>query len=242
VSGSSAVEATTVERELVTTLDELDGAENYANWIGTKIAPFVGGEVIEVGAGSGTLTERIRRRSAHVLALEPSAPLGSALQHRFGGDADVDVLIGELAHLDGGAAFDTAVLVNVLEHIEHDLDMLSELRRHLRPGGRVVLFVPALSALYSEFDRRIGHHRRYRKRALTELLQTAGYQVERAEYFNALGFVLWFVGMRLLRMSPSESRFTSWFDRRLVPILQRVEARFTPPFGQSLLVVGAAPA
>ena len=71
--------------------------------------------------------------------------------------------------------------INVIEHIADDVAALAQLRELLRPGGKLVIFVPAFPMLYSEMDRRIGHFRRYRLTALASATERAGLVVDRAE-------------------------------------------------------------
>ena len=234
-------EPTAVEAELEITLDRLDSATNYADWVGDHLAPYVAGDVLELGAGSGTLTARLLGRSDSIVAVEPYERLSEELAKRFRDHPNVSVVTGELDSIDPGQQFDVAVLVNVLEHIEDDDGTLRGLYSRLRPGGQVILYVPAFQMLYSSFDRRIGHHRRYRKGDLVAKLRNAGFEVVAARYFNMVGFVLWLVGMRLLRLNPGRSTLTTTFDRYGVPVLRRVEAIVRPPIGQSLICVGRKP-
>ena len=89
-------------------------------------------------------------------------------------------------------------------------------------------------------DRLAGHHRRYTRKGLAATLVSTGFRIERLEYFNLLGFFGWFVTGRLLRprdlRDPGLATQIRLFDR-LVPALNRIEARVRLPFGQSLLAV-----
>ena len=64
----------------------------------------------------------------------------------------------------------TGLMINVLEHIEDDVAALRTLRRLLRPGGRIVLYVPALNGLYGAYDRKVGHFRRYAPWRMREIV------------------------------------------------------------------------
>jgi hypothetical protein len=89
----------------------------------------------------------------------------------------------------------------------------------------------------SEFDRKIGHHRRYRRASLTAVLPTEHWQIDTIRYVNAPGFFLWWLGMRILKLSPATSPLTKIFDRYAVPVIRRIETSVTVPFGQSLFAV-----
>jgi len=231
------------DAELEAALDNLDGADNYAGWIFELIEPYLGNEVLEVGAGHGTFTEMLARRGKRVVACDLSERCVSRLRERFSGEESVEILHGSVDSAAAYGPFDSVILINVLEHIEDDNGALREIAgRLLRPGGRVVLWVPAFSLLYSDFDRRIGHYRRYRRPGLRTRLADAGYQVLDIRYVNAVGAVAWLVLARILRRTPTNGTAVKVFDRYFVPVLNRLERRWRPPFGQSVLAVAVRPA
>jgi hypothetical protein len=137
--------------------------------------------------------------------------------------------------------YDSIVMMNVLEHIEDDAAALTTLREALNPGGRLVVYVPAFMLLYSDFDRDIGHFRRYRKKPLRLLMEQSGYEVVDSRYVNSVGALGWFAYSRVLGRKPSDQLTVSACDRIVVPVVRRVETRISPPFGLSVLVVGRVP-
>lgn len=229
------------DRGLLETLEALDVAENYRAWILMLAAPHLadGDHVLEVGAGHGTFTTELAR-SGRVTAIEIGQEALLHLQERFSGRPEVVVADSRLEELPAGG-FDAAFLSNVLEHIEDDVAALRELARVVRPGGSVIVFSPAFEVLYSDFDASIGHHHRYRRPVLAARFEEAGLEVVEDRYVNAVGFFSWLFLVRLLGMTPANTRLVRLFDRRFVPVLRRIEARFAPPFGQSVLVVGRVP-
>ena len=238
-TGPAAVAAIpAADAELAETLDNLDGADNYAAWIFEQVEPHLGGEVLEVGAGHGTFTGLLSARSARVAATDVSERCVSILRSRFDDDPRVTVLQGSAADAAELPPFDSAVLINVLEHIEDDDRALRELSATLKPGGRLVLWVPAFTLLYSDFDRRIGHYRRYRKAGLAEKLNSAGYDVADLRYINSVGALAWLVVARLLGRAPTGGTSVKIYDSYFVPVLKRIERRWAMPFGQSVFAVG----
>jgi len=231
------------DAELAATLDNLDGADNYAGWIFELIQPHLGGEVLEVGAGHGTFTDMLARQAKRVVASDISERCVSRLRERFSAEESVEILHGSVDSAAAHGPFDSVILINVLEHVEDDDGALREIcGRLLRPGGRVVLWVPAFSLLYSDFDRRIGHYRRYRRPGLRTQLSDAGYEVLDVRYVNVVGAVAWLVLARFLRRTPTNGTPVKVFDRYFVPVLKRLERRWRPPFGQSVLAVAVRPA
>ena len=219
-------------------LASLEEADHYADWIYDLIAPYLGSRVLEIGAGHGELTERLRR-NARVTATDLSPRCVNELTRRFAGCDDVTVVEGDVAALDVEiSGFDSVVLVNVLEHIDDDENTLADLAKLLRPGGRLCVFVPAFEGLYSKFDRLVGHRRRYRRSQLIARLDRAGLQILDARYVNTVGAVAWWLVARQFQQVPTKRGLVNVYDRLAVPLVRRLEHERHPRFGQSLLCVG----
>lgn len=226
--------------ELAEALENLDDAANYASWIFDLMRPHLGERILEIGAGHGTFTDRFAGIATSVVAEDLSPRCCEVLHRRFEGTAAVRVVEGSIDDAAGHGPFDAAVMINVLEHIADDGEALRKVLAALEPGGRLALWVPALPLLYSRFDRRVGHHRRYRRRDLVDQVRACGYTVIEARYVNLVGALGWLVSARLMRRAPTGTLAVRTFDR-LVPALRRLEARVHPPVGQSLLLIASRP-
>jgi glycosyltransferase involved in cell wall biosynthesis len=224
-----------------TTLRRVEVLHRYNGFLWDLMQPFIGRRVLEVGAGTGLLTRFLSTRE-RVLATELDPEYVELLRRTFADKPNVEVRALDLARLaDDGIpprSFDTVVCSNVLEHIADDAKALAAMRDVLEPGGRVVLVVPALQSLYGTIDRAIHHYRRYSRDELRDKLERAGLAVEHVSYFNMLGVPGWFLNARLLKRQSVpgvQARINDW----LVPWL-RLERRFGPPVGMSLLAVARA--
>jgi SAM-dependent methyltransferase len=228
------------DRELAVTLESLDAASHYARWIVDLLEPNLGDRVLEVGAGHGTFTELLAPGRT-VVATELSSRSVAQLRHRFADRPDVEVLETDVRGAGDSGPYDAAVLINVLEHIEDDGDVLNDLVSVLRPGGRLILWVPAFEGLYSDFDRRVGHFRRYRIPQLRSTLVAAGFEPVELRYANCVGAVAWWIFARQLHRNPTSPRSAQLFDQLAVPVVRRLERRVSPPFGQSVFAVARRP-
>jgi SAM-dependent methyltransferase len=233
--------AATADSELIETLDNLDGAASYAAWVFELIEPFVGSRVLEIGAGHGIFTEMLAARGERVVATELSPTCVKVLRERFAGHPRVEVVEGPIESATRLGPFDTAVLINVLEHIEDDTGALEQLVQELEPGGRLIIWAPAFELLYSRFDARIGHYRRYRIGDMRTRIETLGLELREIRYANSVGAIAWFVLARLLHGTPTKGYPVRLFDRWAVPVLKRAETGHRPPFGQSILVAAEKP-
>jgi SAM-dependent methyltransferase len=219
-------------------LEALESARNYNAWLASLALPHLGDDPLEVGSGRGTYTALwLGTGIERFTATEIDPELVAHLRDRFSDDDRVTV--AELDLLDAPPANHSAVVaLNVLEHIADDVAGLRSASRLVRPGGAVILVVPAFSLAMSRFDRDIGHYRRYTAKTLRSAFSEAGLTVEELRYMNAPGLLAWTVGMRLLRMTPREGSVLRVWDSVVVPPTRALERRWRPPFGQSLFAVG----
>jgi 2-polyprenyl-3-methyl-5-hydroxy-6-metoxy-1,4-benzoquinol methylase len=225
------------DAELASTLDNLDGAHNYADWIVALMAPYLTGRILEVGAGHGTFTGLLAEFGP-VTATDVSERAVSLLAERYADSEGVTVCPADAL---GDATFDTAVMVNVLEHIEDDVGALHALGARLSRAGHIVVFSPAFNALYSAFDADIGHYRRYTRSSLRRVIRDADLESVDMRYVNAPGALAWYLVATRLGQRPTEGWLTRLYDRAAVPVVRRIEGRVRPPFGQSLLAVARRP-
>ena len=221
-------------------LEALSVLPAYYDWIVGCFYPYLHGHGIEFGAGIGTVAARLRPHLERLDLVEPSPNLLPRLHDRFAGDGAVSIFgdaledrIGALP--DGGR--DVAVLVNVLEHIEDDAAALGELRRIVRVGGHVLIFVPALAFLYSAFDRAIGHHRRYHKDDLARRVTDAGLVVVKAHYFDLCGIIPWWLVNTVGGRTAISPGLSGLYGSLVVPVMRRVESAVRPPVGKNIVLV-----
>jgi SAM-dependent methyltransferase len=220
------------------TLERLAVAPRFNRWMYDRLAPWVGETVLEVGSGIGNLSQFLMGRRRLVLTdTEPA--YRTYLERRFGDRSNVVVRSLTLPDIPPDLTadpFDSVVCLNVLEHIERDEAALDAMRRLLRPGGTLVLLVPALPVLLGELDRALGHWRRYTPDLLRSRFAAAGLAMRHLEYFNMAGIPgWWFVG-RVLRRSLIPAGSLRIYDA-LVPVF-RLERLLPRRIGQSLIAIG----
>ena len=224
------------------TLEIMSAAPRYNAWMYDVVAPFVGKRVLEVGSGIGNMSELIlARRPARLVLTDLDPFYRERLAERFSDRPEVRIDRLELPDPTARERFaseriDTIIALNVVEHIEDDVGALATMREILIPGGRIVILVPALQAIYGEMDRALGHYRRYGKGSLARIFRAAGFRVEQMLWFNRVGVAGWWFNGRIRRVTRIPLDQLKRFDA-IVPWL-RVE-RFVPlPFGQSVIGVG----
>jgi SAM-dependent methyltransferase len=202
-----------------------------------------GARILEAGAGSGGNVAMLQR-FGEVSAFDMDAQAaGYCLQ-----DTGVECLVGALPDgnpFQGNASFDLVVALDVLEHIDRDVDSLRSLASCLAPGGRVLLTVPACQWLYSGHDVVHHHRRRYDRRGLAAVVSAADLRVRRISHYNSLLFPLVAgvrLGQRLLgRRARTDTRMGSSLANGLLATVFGSEAAWLRragfPVGASLFVL-----
>ena len=234
---NDATVAGNAERGLENHLGGAD-APRYRRYQLDLITPHLGPAVLEVGAGHGEFAAQLRDAQSLVLTDTDPACV-EALQRRYATDTRVTVehyTVGTPIALH--APVDAVVALNVLEHLEDDVAALTEMAGYVRPGGRVVLWVPAYQRLYGEFDRVVGHWRRYEPESMRATMVAAGLDVSVCRPVNLLGGLAWWLAVRRGDVRRPHPRLVRAYDNVVVPVTRLLERIGTPPFGQSILAVG----
>ena len=221
-------------------LEAMSFARNYYRWMLDLFGPFIGKAILEVGAGSGNFTEYIMEAEPdRLVSLEPSANMYPLLSERMGHHPQVQVhqsYLSEVAHELTGS-MDTVFYVNVLEHVEKDAQELELALNTLKPGGHLLIFVPAMPFLFGTADGNFGHFRRYTRASLTFLFNSLPVQVVECRYFDILGMLPWWVSFVLLRQQTLRPGLVNLYDRFVVPVARALEGVLRPPIGKNLLLV-----
>ncbi len=222
-------------------LESLASAVRYRKWLTDLAQPYLGDNPIELGSGLGEYAQTWLDAGLPAITLTELDPSRlSYLTSRFDGDDRVEVTKLDI-HDPPQAGHSAYVAFNVLEHIDDHVAALRAAHQLLRPGGLIVMFVPAFNFAMSDFDRSVGHVRRYTKKSLREAYAAAGLVLENVTYVNAPGLPAWYVRMRMLRMTPTDGLAVRLWDRIMIPVARTIERFIRPPFGQSVFAVGRIP-
>ena len=221
-------------------LELFQRATRWKSYYARALSRFIVGDVLEVGAGLGATSRFLcdgRQRSWTCLEPDP------VLCHQI--DASLSAqplaspgraLLGTVASLPTETRFDTILYVDVLEHIEDDRRELAASAARLRPGGHVIVLAPAHEALFSPFDKAIGHYRRYNKTSLLaaapSVLQPVG-----SYYLDAAGMAASLANRVLLRASnPTDGQIRFW-DQVLVPVSKVIDPMLAYSVGRSVVAI-----
>jgi len=224
----------------------------YRAWQRDLILPWVGPRVLEVGAGHGMMAELISGgpQVRRYLALEPSTARFQALAARRSIRPSLEAQCATLDMLDSSLlrTFDSAISIHVMEHVEDDAAFLRQVAAFVRPGGAVIIMVPALPWLYSNLDRRVGHYRRYTRERMRLLGRGIGLTVVRNRYDNLPGVVGWWWICRVCGVDYHSRaakttllRGFNFFSKFVLPVVSRIERYVPPPLGLNLTTIYRVP-
>jgi len=209
-----------------------------------EVAPGRDARVVDVGCGTGIALREFPWRTRLRCGIDDS-PIALALTRRRGVH---DLVRADVATLPVASdTIDVVLALDVIEHLDDDAAALREMARALRPGGHLLLHVPAFNVLWSGKDRINHHRRRYRRPTLRRLVRAAGLEPLHLAYLNVALFPAALTRALWERLRPPELDTTEAFlDRlyhpssavnRVMTILTTTEARVMGwlPFGTSLL-------
>lgn len=228
-------------------LETLSEAVNYNEFVYTRMRPYLGRRVLELGAGIGNLTQHFLREDRAVTSIDIDEVQINGHRQRIGSKPGLLVECMSIQKLSTNelnhSSFDSVVSTNVLEHIpDADLeDVIASMRILLKAGGYAVHWVPAFPGIFGSLDRSFQHYRRYTKRDAIDLFAANGFAMISASYWNMPGFFGWWFYGRILKKSFIARSPALSFDRFVMPVLRRIEPRIWRPFGQSLLIVARKP-
>lgn len=156
---------------------------NYRSLVDAVVSALRAGNepIVELGAGVGTFPLEIRLRGIDPICIALAEAQRNVLAQRG------------LRAAPSLASFPDASIrrvytLNLLEHIDNDISSLRELRRKMRKGSQLLIYVRGFQILYSLMDRLVGHVRQYRVPKLRTTVQSAGFVVHDLRYVNCIGF------------------------------------------------------
>jgi glycosyltransferase involved in cell wall biosynthesis len=221
-------------------LEALASARRFNKWMADTIRPYVGKRVLEIGAGIGNLTRQLASRRELYVAGDIDEEHLARLRTRFHHRSNLRVCSCDLTKPADFEPFqetmDSVVCLNVLEHVEDDLQGLRNIHSALRPGGTAIILVPHGQEIFGELDVALGHFRRYKHAELQERMESTGFEVQRILEFNRISRPGWYVAGRILKQKTLRPFSMKLFDS-MVWLWRRIDAHLPwPP--TSIIAIG----
>ena len=220
-------------------LELFSRATNWKSYCRDLIAHRLSGNILEVGAGIGTMTSLLCPLAKSWVCLEPDGALCKEIERRIQSGALPGFCRAEhgfLADIPESNRFDAILYLDVLEHIEDDVSELDQAVRLLAPGGRLVVLAPAHQRLYGDFDANVGHFRRYSIATLRSVVP-AQLHCMSLQYLDCVGLLAsaW-ARFGPTKGQPSSRQITLW-DKLMVPFSRLLDPILGYRVGKSVLGV-----
>jgi ubiquinone/menaquinone biosynthesis C-methylase UbiE len=219
-------------------LDVFAGAVYWKTYFSKIFRPYISGKILEAGAGIGSNTAYfLNDQVESLLCLEPDAALGKHIStkiHTKQLPECVSYVNGTTSNLNGNGLFDTILYIDVLEHIENDRAEISRAYNLLKPGGNLIILVPAYNMLYTDLDKEIGHFRRYTRKTLRKAI-VPGFSCKKLNYLDSIGFFASLANKLLFKNASASHGAIRFWDKVMVPISRISDPLCFHSFGKSLI-------
>jgi 2-polyprenyl-3-methyl-5-hydroxy-6-metoxy-1,4-benzoquinol methylase len=224
------------------TLDVISEAIKFNEWMYKTIQNYCTGNILEIGSGIGNISQFFIDRKAEITLSDIRSNYCQQLREKFPDAKEVLQLDLTHEHFDREYSkyleqFDTVFALNVVEHIENDHTAIANCFKLLKPGGKIVILVPAYQKLYNRFDKELEHYRRYTKRSLNRIIEQNNFSIVHGQYFNAMGILGWFVSGALQENKTIPKNQMSLYNK-LVPIFKLIDKLLFNKIGLSVISVG----
>lgn len=212
-----------------------DLSKNFRKYQFDLIKEFVSGNVAEIGPGNGIILKLYLDHCDKLDLFEPDKNLYSKLNDKFSNSKKITVINDELN--TSSNIYDVILYLDVLEHIEDYEKEILKAHNALKKGGYLLINVPAFQFLYSDFDKDVGHFRRYSKKDITNLCSNYNLEINKLKYYDSIGFFLSFLSKM------TRSNYKKNFEKKikiwdsLIPFSRILDKIFISYFGKSLLIV-----
>ena len=193
-------------------------------------------KVLEVGSGIGSFSELIIKDAKSLTMLEPDKNFSLYLKKKFKDNNKVIEIINGTTENIKANKYDAIIHCQVLEHIENDQEEITRNLNLLNKDGYLLICVPSFMSLYSNFDKSIGHYRRYTKKDFL-LFNLQGSKIEKMFYLDSSGYLIYKIFKLLLNSSNPKKFMVYIWDKIFIPITFVLDKFLNDKFGKNLVVI-----
>ena len=228
-----------IDIEGLETLSVIEKANQFNQWMYHSISADCKGRILEIGSGIGNISKFFIHDRKEIVLSDIRDNYCEILKRKF----DNPVLKIDLVHkdfdqhyIDLFGTFDTVFALNVVEHIEADIQAISNCKKLLKNGGTLIILVPAYQSLYNNLDRQLEHFRRYNKKSLKAIISANNMHIKKLFSFNAIGIIGWFVSGKIQKNNTIPEGQMGFFNL-LVPIFKIADFLLFRKIGLSVICV-----
>jgi len=225
----------------IETLDAISFAPRFNRYMYETIRPYCKGRILEIGSGIGNISRLFIEDGAEIYLSDIRnnyiETLKSSFQEQAAGISMIDIADHKFdsSYKALTGSFDTVFALNVVEHIKDDALAIKNAAKFLKPGGQMVILVPAFNFMYNSFDKALEHYRRYTRNSLNTLMANE-MDVIHSQYFNLFGMLGWFVSGKILKKKTIPRNQMELYDR-LIWISRTLDSIVMNKVGLSIISV-----
>ena len=216
-------------------LEIFDKAHFWRNYTYLLIKKFIGKKILEVGAGIGSFTKIYIKEKLYITLTDIDNFNYETLKKKFSSQKNVKVENKLIEEFD--ETFDTIFYISVLEHIENDKKEINHAIEKLEDKGHLIICVPAHNYMYSNFDKEIGHFRRY-EMDFFNTLNLENTNIKKKFFIDSFGHLLYFLNKLLFskEIYPSKLKVFIW-DKIFIPITYIIDFLSFYKFGKNIICI-----
>ncbi len=190
--------------------------------------------ILEIGSGIGSNSQLFKLIDNYLYTgIEPDKNLYEA--SKIYTSKKINFLNKSLEEFSSDKKFDLILVIDVLEHIDNEMDFLNKIKKIIEKNGVVFLILPAHQFLFSKFDVNVGHFRRYSKKSFIKLVQKTDLQIISIKYLDSIGILPSLIA-KIFALQPSQKSVLKW-DKFIVPISVIIDKKIKFRLGKSIAVV-----
>jgi SAM-dependent methyltransferase len=225
------------------TLQVISKANRFNKWMYDVFRKQLKGEVLEIGSGIGNISRLVLEDDLSLTLSDYNPEYFEWLKKEFSFAKNIKEIIQiNLLHKNFQTEYsrfkenyDSIFLVNVIEHLEDDAKALENCRFILKPGGNLVVLAPAYQWLFCNFDKKLGHFRRYTLDSLSEVIRKNDLTITKKQYFNFAGIAGWLLFGKMLNHKLISKGEMNTFNR-FVPLAKWIDKFIANKAGLSIIL------
>ena len=214
-------------------LEHFDAASNFRKYQISLIKDYLNGSLLEVGAGKGGLASKYLNLLDDITLIEPDKKLYNFLKKKFN-KKKISIQNKSIKKLK--EKYDVIIYFDVLEHIKKDFQEIELASKKMNKDSYLIFSVPAFQFFYSDFDKSVGHYKRYNKKDFLKFSKKNNLEIKKLIYYDSIGFLFLLLNKIFsLKHSNLKSKVFLW--NLLIPISRVLDILLFNCIGKSLLCV-----
>jgi|TARA_B110000211_G_scaffold228909_1_gene285872 2-polyprenyl-3-methyl-5-hydroxy-6-metoxy-1,4-benzoquinol methylase len=217
-------------------LNFFDKSKNFRNYQFSLIKKYLKNKILEIGPGNGTMVDQyISKYFSDISVSEIDKKLNKKLVKTFKNKKNVKIYKKKINEFKN--KFNSIIYSDVIEHIKDDKKEIKFALKRLNKNGHLIIMVPAFQYLYSEYDKSIGHYRRYKKSFFVNFAKKNKIKLVKILYFDSIGFMFLLLGKLINTKNKKSVGLGAFIWNLLVPLSRVIDKVIAHSVGKSVLCV-----